>query len=578
MNRTLVWCLLFLSGCGVTCTGDNFEVTVRPATLELFPGESGLLTMSPNCANASSIFTVSYVPEPLDGLEVNAVGSVCESSQPLTVKALASARPGTYELFITSKTNAPVDQNSVRLSVPIVVKDPVVSPTPGLDVTISGPGTVRSEPAGIACASGVCSHDFAVGTVVTLMASGIEPAHFMGWSGSDDCADGQVTIGSTRLHCTATFVAGSGGWVSVGAALNITDAGVPALVYQGALEVDHNDSITAAWLEADQLRVARWSGTAWVALGGKINDRPVNSAPSLAFDSADTPVVAWDEATIGEGGNVYVARWSGTAWEKLGGGPLDVMATDFAREPCVRQTPTGVAVAWAETVAGASHIFVKQWNGAAWANAGTTEGPPSVPNESARSPKLQLVGEASAPVLHLAWVQNNTRLKVSTLDRGAWRPNPTDVLTGLSVPAFDLSDSVDDGLVIAVVPPTGSAVFQVKALKNDSVTNLGAPRGVTGGVNPVVVSVGLSHGLHGFPVLAWSYRADGVEQVLVEQWASGAWGRIGTPIAPKGRTGHAGFATWVAPAETTRPMVLEVVQEQLSVSSADSSIGVLEFR
>jgi len=80
--------------------------------------------------------------------------------------------------------------------------------TPTLTVTVTGPGTVSSNPSGINNCSGTCSNNFTYGTVVTLTETPGTDAQFSGWSGSCSGAGTSVnvTVDSAKT-CTATFVA-----------------------------------------------------------------------------------------------------------------------------------------------------------------------------------------------------------------------------------------------------------------------------------------------------------------------------------------------------------------------------------
>jgi hypothetical protein len=76
----------------------------------------------------------------------------------------------------------------------------------GLDVTLSGNGSVTSDPAGISCPGLACSHAFAEDTLVELTATAATGQEFVGWSG--DCSGSgtcQVTMSEARA-VTATFV------------------------------------------------------------------------------------------------------------------------------------------------------------------------------------------------------------------------------------------------------------------------------------------------------------------------------------------------------------------------------------
>lgn len=67
-----------------------------------------------------------------------------------------------------------------------------------------GSGLITSSPTGISCGSD-CIYDYDIATLVSLTATPTDAySVFDGWSGDDDCEDGQVTM-STNISCIATF-------------------------------------------------------------------------------------------------------------------------------------------------------------------------------------------------------------------------------------------------------------------------------------------------------------------------------------------------------------------------------------
>jgi hypothetical protein len=71
-------------------------------------------------------------------------------------------------------------------------------------VSVSGAGTVTSEPAGISC-PGTCSAQYVSGTGVTLTATAVPGASFTGWSGA--CAGGSCSVTVTGdQSATASFI------------------------------------------------------------------------------------------------------------------------------------------------------------------------------------------------------------------------------------------------------------------------------------------------------------------------------------------------------------------------------------
>ncbi len=68
----------------------------------------------------------------------------------------------------------------------------------------TGSGQVISKPSGIACGRD-CYYAYTLNTLVTLTATPTDTnSVFEGWSGHEDCADGQVTMDASK-SCTATF-------------------------------------------------------------------------------------------------------------------------------------------------------------------------------------------------------------------------------------------------------------------------------------------------------------------------------------------------------------------------------------
>jgi Bacterial Ig domain len=120
--------------------------------------------------------------------------------------------------------------------------------------------------------------------------------------------------------------------------------------------------------ESDSLVVNVAITPGFVLLGsGSLDVNPNQDAdyPSLALDSNGNPVVAWSE-NDGTSYNIYVKRWDGTAWASVGSGFLDVNPNLYAYEPSLVLDSSGnPVVAWYENdgTGGASYnIYVKRFN------------------------------------------------------------------------------------------------------------------------------------------------------------------------------------------------------------------------
>lgn len=192
---------------------------------------------------------------------------------------------------------------------------------------------------------------------------------------------GNVTSASAALAVAAAPPPPSvGTWVQLGGALDILPANQTA---GAAVALDLTGNPVVAWAEYGAsasgtigIRVARWDGANWVALGGDLGvyrgPFPRSfEAPSIAIDpTTGHPVVAWSETRGGQASlmldwNVIVKRWTGSAWQQLGAA-LNIAPAEGARVPKVRVTNAGaLIVAWWETP---HFTAARQWDAAvaAW--------------------------------------------------------------------------------------------------------------------------------------------------------------------------------------------------------------------
>ncbi len=166
-------------------------------------------------------------------------------------------------------------------------------------------------------------------------------------------------------------------WAKIGDAL---DVNVLQNVLEPALAMGANGKPIVAWREQtnasfDRLYVKRWNGLAWTQLGESLNvNNQVALTPSLATDSGGDPTVAWGESDA-KSSNVYVKHWNGSAWTQVGT-LLDANADKNSGTPSLAIGPDNNAtVAWLEQNPSRNNqptIYVKRWSGSAWAQVGST--------------------------------------------------------------------------------------------------------------------------------------------------------------------------------------------------------------
>lgn len=128
---------------------------------------------------------------------------------------------------------------------------------------------------------------------------------------------------------------------------------------------------------APALRIARWDGTAWSALGSGIGAGFPDAVRALAvFDSGNGPELIAAGTFVSAGGvpAANIARWNGQSWNSLGAG---IGGAVHALE--VFPSPNGlrlIAAGSFTSAGGAPAAAIAAWDGAAWSpvGAGITAG------------------------------------------------------------------------------------------------------------------------------------------------------------------------------------------------------------
>jgi hypothetical protein len=159
-------------------------------------------------------------------------------------------------------------------------------------------------------------------------------------------------------------------WRSTGSALDTVLANVAVTP---SLALDSTNLPVVAYVENNDILVKKANGllptSTWTSPYGitplDITSANVASRPSLALKSDNLPVVAWYEHD-GTSTNIYVKEWNGSAWLQLGS-TLDMTPSQNAKDVVLAlRTDNRPVVAWEEI----GNIYVKQWNGSAWQSVG----------------------------------------------------------------------------------------------------------------------------------------------------------------------------------------------------------------
>jgi hypothetical protein len=294
----------------------------------------------------------------------------------------------------------------------------------------------------------------------------------------------------------------------------------------------------AAWsLQTGGIVAGRWSGTAWELLGGPLNLDPTqgNSRPAISLDAAGQPIVLWDEFTATAADPLFAKRWSGGAWGQLG----SVMNFNLGREVYDRVLAPGASdqpvAAWEEPEAVGQHIYVRQWSStlSQWQFLG---GGPVTPDATLlpQWPSLARDGAGNAWV---AWSETTaagaTQVQVRSWDGTIWHPVGGPLVGGL--PSLEVQG--DRAWVAAEVAGTCASLdctrIQVSTWTSAAGwTPLGEARNRRGGsANRPVLRAGPG----GAVAVLWAEGfsdaagASG-EELYLDLWEGAGWRPVGGPL------------------------------------------------
>jgi len=181
-----------------------------------------------------------------------------------------------------------------------------------------------------------------------VVAVGTDGQPVVAWNESDS------HTGSTTRHETFVKRWTGSSWEQLGGGAIAPLSGIQT--YSPSLRIDSTGAPVVALYElladgsSSRVYVVRLEGGGWSRIG---DDLPLgtdedSTAPSLALDAADQPVVAWGLSTS-DNNSVRASHFTGSAWQTIGPGALDIDSAETAYGQVVAIDPEGhVIIVWNE--------------------------------------------------------------------------------------------------------------------------------------------------------------------------------------------------------------------------------------
>ncbi len=308
-----------------------------------------------------------------------------------------------------------------------------------------------------------------------------------------------------------------------------------------ALSTDQGGEPVLAWVEhrsaggADQLRAARWSGTAWTPLGGVLNENPAHNASQLTASSGPDgrPWLGWSEdAGTAHVDSYLIARWDGQHWSGPGRYAVRRNLSDAGRSRAFAVTASNTPfLAWTNIYyPGASAGVVQPftWQGERW-------------DEQAAPLNLSLRSAAFFPTvaraggqdnaLYAAWLEGDVAHSSVYVKRltpgGVWTPlgGALNYRPGTYTFAPQLAAG-RAGVVAAWLEDQGGIdnLF-VKRWAGQGWVSLGAGLNVSASQLAQRPNLTLDQG--GNPLVAWVEGQDGERRVYARRWTGRTWTLLG---------------------------------------------------
>jgi hypothetical protein len=141
------------------------------------------------------------------------------------------------------------------------------------------------------------------------------------------------------------------------------------------------------------------------------------------MDALDNPVVCW--ASFAGVSGVYVRRWDGSAWAGLGpsdtGSGLSEGHSGFTGGAIVSGTNDTLAVAWVSNHTGLSQVYLTRWSGGTWSELGGSMSGDGLSATTGDSQRIHLVSDGTHPgVVWMDTVGDAREIHFKQWDGSGW--------------------------------------------------------------------------------------------------------------------------------------------------------------
>lgn len=281
------------------------------------------------------------------------------------------------------------------------------------------------------------------------------------------------------------------------------------------------------WSEIDRsgisfVHVRHREGNRWILDGDILNiSRTHHGAfPDIVYAIGHI-YAAWSEIESGRVSRIYVKRWTGKKWARVGDS-INVNPKSYAFSPILAGNESFLYVAWAELNSSQiSQVYIKQWDGKEWKLIGNI-------NKDSKRHAFFPSMVADRKGLYVAWTEYNDDSRaithVSHWDGKEWKmvgePINIDTMKHAFSPSMALSPS---GLYISWVEYDKNNIFQVhvkkwngqKWKKLRESLNMNPLAHAT---SPVIIVQ------NNTPYVAWTEIGNGgISRIYIKSWKGGKW-------------------------------------------------------